>query len=263
MELDVGGEKVFVHASGKGDPVLLLHSSGLGGFQWRTLRAELEDRYEVWAPDLPGYGRSSTPRDGSYGGDLDVVKALIDLRRPPRIAGHSYGGFLGLLAAADVPVRALALYEPVAFGILRAAGELEPLAEHGELDKLRRFFDLADGMEAFLRRFVDYWNGAGAWDRLPEKQRESFRATAPKMHPEVYSVSADATPIERYLGIEAPVLVAHGSESTAAAHRVCEVLVASLRDARALRIDAAGHMGAITHARTFNAATLELFEEVA
>jgi pimeloyl-ACP methyl ester carboxylesterase len=50
-------------------PVVLLHSFGPGhdSNEWRTAAERLAERYAVYAPDLPGWGRSAAPPPGRRG----------------------------------------------------------------------------------------------------------------------------------------------------------------------------------------------------
>jgi pimeloyl-ACP methyl ester carboxylesterase len=72
---DVDGLRVFAEECGEGRPVVLLHTAGLDGSQWRYVLPELARRgYRAIAPDLPGHGRSDMPP----GGPLRDVPSLAD-----------------------------------------------------------------------------------------------------------------------------------------------------------------------------------------
>ncbi len=244
---------------GAGVPALLLHSGGLDGSQWRKLTARLSARRRVLVPDLLGY-RESSPWPAGEPFDLreDVAAAAAVLAAaggPAHLVGHSYGGLLALQLAAQRPaqVRSLALYEPVAFGALRAAGAPE-LAELDGLDADGRFFaDATGGDAAWLERFIDYWNGPGGWARLPAPQRDHFLAVGRKLFLEVRSLSHDATPASAYAHVGAPTLLLSGGRSTNAARRVCELLEAAMPNARHERLEGATHMAPIVEADRVNA----------
>src|SRR5438270_12284733 len=107
-----------------GSPVLLLHSSGLSGRQWRRLVRKLEERgFRASAPDLTGHGESAPllePTPFSFLQDAERVRGMLAEGGPMHLVGHSYGGLVALIAALGAPekVRSLALFEPVAFGVL-------------------------------------------------------------------------------------------------------------------------------------------------
>ena len=167
---------------------------------------------------------------------------------PVHLVGHSYGAFLCLRAAAEEPerVRSAVLYEPVAFGVLDARDEPEARAD---LDRLgdALFRPELDGTEAWLRGFVEFWNGAGAWDAMPASARRRFGAAAHKTFHEVDGIRRDLTPASAYASIRAPVLLLRGSDTITVERRTCEVLAEALPDARLEVVEGAGHMGPLTH----------------
>src|SRR3954454_25215782 len=61
---DVNGVKLHYLVAGKGDPVVLLHAFAETSHMWLPLIAKLADKHTVIAPDLRGFGQSSTPSDG-------------------------------------------------------------------------------------------------------------------------------------------------------------------------------------------------------
>ena len=244
---------------GAGPPVLLLHSGGASSRQWTRLAAKLKPFRRVLAPDLLGYGRSTPwPPDAPFelGHDLRLVDALLeDVRGPIDIVGHSYGGLLALQLARARPadVRSLAIYEPVAFGVLHEPYDHAAAADLAALDHDGRFLDdTTGGDEAWVERFVDYWSGAGAFESFSDAARAAFVAMGRKVFQEVKSIMADRTPAEAYRVIEAPVLILDGAESTKAAHRVCARLAEALPHARRVTFPETGHMGPVTNATAVN-----------
>lgn len=244
---------------GAGAPAVLLHSGGLSSRQWGRLAARLRATRRVIAPDLLGYGESSAwPADAPFELDEDarMVEALLDtLEGPFDLVGHSYGGLLALRVASRRPaeVRSLALFEPVAFGVLHDPRDEVGIADLTSNDRDGTFLDDATGGgEAWLERFVDYWNGAGAWRSLPQASRDAFLAVGRKVFLEVRSLLGDRTRADAYRAIVAPALLLTGSRSPIAAQRVCARLGAALPRAVVRTLDGAGHMGPITHAAAVN-----------
>jgi len=239
--------------------VLLVHSGGFTSRQWRKLAAALESTHQVLAPDLIGYGASGTWPPGvpfHFRQDVALLASLLDDGHGPvHVVGHSYGGFLALQLALARPdaVRSLALYEPVAFGILD-----EPRDEdaHRLLARVEAHYDLgADGVdEAWLAQFVDWWNGPGAWAGLGEATRTSFREVGWKLYQEVITLMADRTDRAIYGTIGAPTLLLGGELSPLPERRVLEKLAAALPGATLQMFAGVGHMGPITHATAVNAA---------
>lgn len=231
---------------------LLIHSGGFTSRQWRKLGHRLTSTHEVLAPDLIGYGSEPWPPGQPFHFRQDVDRLAGMLDRPADVVGHSYGGLLGLQLALARPdrVRSLALYEPVAFGVL---GEAD--AEARAALALPAYHADADGVdEAWLAAFVDWWNGPGAWAALTPLTRAGFRQVAWKVYQEVSSLSADTTDRARYATIAAPTLLLGGARTPMTERRTLERLAEALPDARLTLFPDMGHMGPITHADVVNAA---------
>jgi pimeloyl-ACP methyl ester carboxylesterase len=90
-------------------PVLiLLHGATLNGHMWDPVRRELDARYELLAPDLPGHG---SRRRGKYtlNSAIHCVVEAAQSVAPASIVvgGDSLGGYTALAAAASLPARQL------------------------------------------------------------------------------------------------------------------------------------------------------------
>ncbi len=232
----------------------------------RKLSEALAPEFHVLAPDLLGYGDSEPWPDGKpfhFRQDIDFLESLLDGdEEPVHLAGHSYGGFLALQLALRRPelVRSIAVYEPVAFGILDPTEDADAWSELG---LVKREWEPKDGGadEEWLRAFVDWWNGAGAWNRLAEETRGAFRTMGWKMFQEVMTLAADRTSGATYATITAPTLILGGATSPLAERRVVEKLGAALPNATARFFPGVGHMGPISHAAIVNEAIATHFRD--
>jgi pimeloyl-ACP methyl ester carboxylesterase len=128
----IGGIDVQAWVSGRGDPVLVLHGAGgnRGFTRWTTMLAE---RYTVWAPTHPGFGRS---------GDAEWMEGVDDLARfylwfidaarlgRPHVIGQSIGGWIAAEMATMNPgaLDRLVLVAPV--GLKPNAGEILDVFYH-------------------------------------------------------------------------------------------------------------------------------------
>lgn len=113
--LEVPGGRVHMFRGGDGAPVLFLHAAG-GAGRWHEFHELLSRRFEVFAPDHPGFGGSDDFPELEGVDDLvfhylDVIEAL-GLERP-HVVGASFGGWV----AAE-----LAVARPDAIGSLTLLG---------------------------------------------------------------------------------------------------------------------------------------------
>jgi len=239
-----------------GEPVVLLHSSGLSGRQWRRLAKRLEALgFSVSVPDLTGHGAAAAwpePEPFSYRHDVDAFVKVLKAGPRTHVVGHSYGGLIAILAALEVPeaVRSLVLFEPVAMGVLDPQADADAEAE---LERLHVPWGSApEQHEAWLRGFVDYWGGVGAWDALREEARAEFRRVGWVVHEEVETLARDKTPRSAYRVIECPVTLITAERSPLAAGRVVGHLGKSLPNARVITLPGVGHMAPLAQADLVN-----------
>ncbi|HEX3771242.1 MAG TPA: alpha/beta hydrolase [Polyangiaceae bacterium] len=250
----------YVEREGAGASVVLLHSSGMSGRQWRRLAGDLVARgFRAVVPDLAGHGQSpGWPELDplTFAVDVDDVGALVDGEGAPvDLVGHSYGGLIALLVALARPerVRSLALYDPVAFGVLGA----DDADARADLDAVPSpWEDTPTGRERWLEAFVEFWGGQGAWQTLRPEARGEFVRVAWPLYQGVTSLVRDTTAASAYAAIGAPVLLMTGEHTPRAERRVVERLGASFPRGRVEVIAGAGHMGPLTHARAVNDAIL-------
>jgi pimeloyl-ACP methyl ester carboxylesterase len=265
--MSAGRPSVGLHvedSGGSGPRVLLLHSSGLSGRQWRRLADQLVAKgNRVIVPDLSGHGRSDPwpePTPFSYRTDVERVAAIV-AEGAAHVVGHSYGGFIALQAMLADPsrVRSLALYEPTAFGVLdaRDADARATLAAAS-----LNWGPSSDDRELWLRTFVDFWSGQGGWLSLQEEARTEFRRVAWVLREGVRTMLEDATLASAYAAARPPTLLLAGSDSPLVARRVVKRLADALPGARAVTIEGAGHLAPITNVSAVNRAVVEALESI-
>jgi pimeloyl-ACP methyl ester carboxylesterase len=238
-----------------------LHCSGSAGRQWRALAAALPD-CKVTAPDLAGSGETpawSGERPFDLAAEASCLLHLIDeAPGPVHLVGHSYGGALALRMAVERPFRiaSLALYEPSAFHILRNGN---PRERHA----LREIAGLASTtvrslLEGRYRegagRFVDYWAGEGAFDRLKPDAQRAMAAGLPTITLHFRALMREPLPWWIYRRLRVPALILTGDRSPAPARLAAAAVTRALPIARLHSLPGHGHMAPVTHADEIAAA---------
>ncbi|MBV9995348.1 MAG: alpha/beta hydrolase [Caulobacteraceae bacterium] len=116
------GEIAFVDLGPDDRPVdvVFCHANGVNGGAYRSVLAPAARTLRIWALDLRGHGSTTLPADPDrrvgwteFSDDLAAfLRAHIE--RPVILSGHSMGGTVSLMAAAEAPekVRRLVLFDP-------------------------------------------------------------------------------------------------------------------------------------------------------
>jgi pimeloyl-ACP methyl ester carboxylesterase len=119
--VEVRGSAVHLLRGGAGPPLVYLHGGGAAGL-WRRFHALLADRFEVYAPDHPGFGASDDREDvvdatGLASHYLDLADSL-GLEHPV-LVGASFGGRVACEAILRAPGRfsRLVLLAPVGLNL--------------------------------------------------------------------------------------------------------------------------------------------------
>ena len=266
--LHIGGAPVEFVDQGRGEPVVLLHSSGSSAAQWRALVERLSCNFRVLAPDLYGYGATGAwPMRAPFSleDEARIVHELLECcGGSAHLVGHSYGGAVALHVAREHPDRArsLAVIEPVSFHLLRDGDEADyaALAEIACIaGAVERALDRGD-YECGFGCFVDYWSGAGAWAAIPAAKRSAIAARLPKVALDFRAtIHHHARPRDlRRLAV--PALVIQGGLSPRPTHRICARLAEALPRVQVATVRDAGHMCPLTHREETNALLVAFLE---
>jgi pimeloyl-ACP methyl ester carboxylesterase len=109
--VETSAGRVFVHRTGRGAPLVLVHGFMASHYIFRSVLQELAGEHDVIALDLPGFGESDRPAPDRYAYDAPafartIVEVLdrVGVERAS-LLGHSMGGGAVLAVAARTPER--------------------------------------------------------------------------------------------------------------------------------------------------------------
>jgi pimeloyl-ACP methyl ester carboxylesterase len=274
-----GGLQVHHVYGGSGDPpVLFVHGLGSAGYlEWRFTLPELARSREVFALDLPGFGRSEQPA-GGYGIPLfaDVVEAYVrELGRRPVLVGTSLGGRVALEVALRDPGSVERLVLVNSLGVVRPNVQLfyplvlVPGLGETVLGLMREALHRLPPavIQRSARRFV---HDPGGVDRVVD---EAFLAGVREMHATAGYARAYASTVRALADVRAhrpaelldrlaatrlPVLLIWGEEDRLLPVDRARGAVRRLPGARLEVIEGAGHTPQAERPERFNRA-LEAF----
>jgi len=244
----------FVREAGSGPGVVCLHANASSSAQWRGLTELLAPRFHVLAVDSYDSGKSpSWPSDSviTLRDEVDLIEPVLAAAGSPvTLVGHSYGAAVALIAALADPgrVRSMVVYEPTLFGLIDAESPPPNDADgiRAAVSDAGVALDSGD-RDAAAQRFIDYWMGAGAWERTPEQRKEPIAASVSNVRRWGHALFTEPTPLAAFSSLDVPVLFMTGTRSTASAHGVARLLVSALPRVEVVQLDDLGHMGPVTH----------------
>jgi pimeloyl-ACP methyl ester carboxylesterase len=199
--------------------VVFLHANGFNAMTYRSVFAPLAQDLRILAVDQRGHGLSTkavTLEGRKDWSDLrdDALALLETLNGPPVVlSGHSLGGTVSLLAAAERPARikALALFDPVFVKPEVRAAALAGELIHNDLaagaERRRTVFDSREAV------FASY-HGRGPFKSFPDAALRDYIADGFRDRPDG-TVELSCTPAWEASGFRV-----HGHDSWAAMRRV-------------------------------------------
>jgi pimeloyl-ACP methyl ester carboxylesterase len=132
--------------------LVLVHGSVVNGPATWSAQRPLADRFELVVLDRPGFPPNPPAARVDFESDARLVAELV--RAGDHLVGHSYGGVIAMLAAAQRPdaLGSLTVIEPPATRVARGNPDVDVFAASGAA-----LFesDATSDTEAFLRRFLE------------------------------------------------------------------------------------------------------------
>ncbi len=256
--LDVRGFTAACYHGGAGAPVIVAHCSSASHKALRPLIKQLEQNYEVFAPDLIGYGASDRwPADRPLEPETEIAlitELAAQAGAPAHLVGHSYGAMLSLEAARHLgpKVASLTLVEPVSFHLLRPGGRE---AEHEEIlqvaERVRAAME-AERPKLAAAHYMGFWMGRWRWWLAPARLRQGVLATMDKVAKEFALLERMEGDLADYRAIEAPTRLIMGRRTRAPAKAVIDILMNTLPNVELRTVRRAGHMSPLTHPERVN-----------
>jgi len=123
--IPVDGQNIaYLERKGEGDTIVLLHGFGANKDTWIRFVRYLPKKFRIVAIDMLGHGDSSRNMDIAYGAHhlTDAFSRTIESLGLQRfhLAGHSFGGYVAVLYAANHPQKLITL------GLFASAGVMSP-----------------------------------------------------------------------------------------------------------------------------------------
>lgn len=224
-QVQVDGMPLHFFQGGRGPVVVLVHGFGGDADNWLRFAPYLTRDYRVLIPDLPGFGESPAPPDGTYDVSSQARRLAAFIRTQTsdtvHLAGNSMGGQIVAVLAAQHPemVTSLALLNPA--GVEGEPGTSESiamqrLAEGRNILLPRDRDDFQEMLELMFHRrpavpgfFVNYY--ADRWSANRERLATVFAQITEGYVPLLPLLGKISTPVLVIWGAQDQVLPASGA----------------------------------------------------
>jgi pimeloyl-ACP methyl ester carboxylesterase len=213
-----------------GGALVFLHGWRLDGTIWFPIITALleKTRYNIYALDLPGFGKSQTPpSDFSLDGYREIIKTFAEKLELYNIVivGHSFGGRIAIMCAAMYPD----IFQKIV--LVDSAGipdKTRKIRLKKRLVKIiKPIFRLP--LISQLRPFFSHLVGSDDYRKAPEELRSVF----------LQVVNEDLTPL--LPKIRAKTLLVWGAQDDITPLSSAELMKQLIPDSRLVLIENAGH----------------------
>ena len=223
---------------GTGPKLVLLHSMGMDAHGFDMFSESLQKEFQLLAFDILDHGDSETPREPvSLREHAEIIReGYRQLGFDPNVLiGHSVGGMLGMVLAAEHPedLRGLVLVDIAPFELTGRPARPPPPDFFADEEEARRY--IRQRYPGFTSEAVENrMRHAFARD---EKERLKLKATGANIRP---SLTVDLWPyVER---IETPTLLILGSESDLVTEETLERMKKTMPHLDVVTVEGATHM---------------------
>lgn len=245
MIINIDGLDLNYIVEGNGNPVVILHGWGCNIDTVIPIINILKEQYQVYAIDLPGFGKSQEPKDviGSFE-YVEIVKAFLKKMgiEKTNFIGHSFGGKLSIIFGSKYPelVEKIILVNSAGLIPKRGAKYYFKVYSFKSLRFIYKklFFWLKDEerMEKFYKRFGsdDYKDAAGIMRKVLVKV-----------------VNENLHPILK--DIKAPTLLVWGDGDTATPLYMGKIMEKEIKESGLVVLEGTGHYSYLDDYQRFSA----------
>lgn len=106
MYTTLNNQQIYYQKLGTGKDLILLHGWKQDVSSFHSISEILKQHFTLWLIDLPGFGRSETPKKPFYVKDYaEIIADFIKENKleKPNLLGHSLGGRVGIKLASEKP----------------------------------------------------------------------------------------------------------------------------------------------------------------
>jgi pimeloyl-ACP methyl ester carboxylesterase len=260
----VDGVRLAFKEQGEGEPVVFIHGSASDLRTWEQQVPAIGGSYRAIAYSRR-YARPNA--DIEPGVDDQMLRHVDDLVAflrvmgavPAHLVGHSWGAFIGLLAAIREPqvVRSLVLLEPPVLPLFMSTPprprELLRLLVRRPRTGLsilgftattwlptQRAFRRGDD-QAAIQTFANGVHGEEAYERLPEARKEQARENVRALRAQVLGAGFPPLSEDDVRGVRIPTMLMRGERSPGYLLRLNDRLEQLLPNTERVEIAAASH----------------------
>ena len=241
--IDIDGVKLHYTVEGSGKPLILMHGWGCSHQTVASIAAVAAESHTVYNVDFPGFGESPEPPEvwgvEQYTRLIEEFARRLGLERPS-LAGHSFGGRVGLLFASRGDVDKLILID--AAGV-KPRRSLKYYYKVYSFKLMKRLMRLIFGRQGAERRIEAQRARRGSADYASSSPR--MRAILSKV------VNEDLKSVMP--SIKAPTLLIWGEDDTATPMRDARTMERLIPDAGLVSFPGCGHYSFLDNRGQFSA----------
>jgi len=228
----------YLLLGGSGPKLVFLHSMGMDAHGFDTVSRALADEYQILALDILDHGDSETPEE--HVGLEEHAGIMRDCYRqlgfdPNVLVGHSVGGMMGMVLAAEYPedLRALVLVDIAPFEVTGRPSRPPPPEFFVDEDDARKYF--SERYPGFTSEAVE--NRVEYALKRDEQGRLKLKPFGGAIRP---SLAVGLWPyVER---MRAPTLMILGGLSTLVNEETIERMKRTVPSLRVVTVEGATHM---------------------